>query len=93
LYKFVDVPEIAYHVIEYKIIEVQYGPNVPDSTFWKFKFEFFINKQLLVWLKNQKDEGYISKYIYEMHKKMYRKWQKIILLIYKTFYIMNEDNE
>lgn len=45
----------------------------PDSTSRKYEFEPHINKQIVVWLKDQLDKGYTSKYIHEFYKEIWMK--------------------
>ena len=51
-YKYWDVAEIAYYVVEDKTIDesIAHGPKYPDSTSRKSQFEPHIGKQLVVWL-------------------------------------------
>ena len=71
LYKYSDLAEIAYYVVEHKRRDGSkaHGPKDPDSTSRKFQFEPRIGKQLVVWLKDHLDSGHTSKYIYKVHKK------------------------
>lgn len=39
----------------------------PDFNSKKSQFEYRIRNQLVIWLKDQLDKGYTSKYIYEVH--------------------------
>ena len=73
MHKYPDVVEIANYVVEHKRLDgsIAHGPKDPDSTSRKSQCEPRISKQLVVWLKDQLDKGHTSKYIYEVHKKIW----------------------
>ena len=71
LYKYFHIVEVAYYVVEHKMLDrsITHGTQDISSNSRKSQYEPRISKTLISWLKDQLHKGHTPKYIYEVHKK------------------------